>query len=108
MANDGGVTINQMTYGFSSAGTDDLLATIKTDLLLTAKTALENVDGVVNAINAGWTGQAKDKFLLNFGAAHVKIASDLQSEYNDLYTRFTELASAYKEQDANLIKFLDY
>lgn len=103
MENDGGVTIGQMTYGFSSAGVDSFLETIKTDLLVTATTAIDNITTVESAINAGWTGRARTNYIDNFEAARTKIKSDLRSEYDDIYTRFTELASAYQEQDQNLI-----
>lgn len=96
--------ISDLTIGISSNGMEEYKEKLKIDLLQTSKDLINDVDSVITAINSGWQGVSRDKFLSQFAEARQKICDDLDKEYQDLENRLTDIQSAYYIADQNLIE----
>ncbi len=91
--------IGNLDVGLSIAGIDEYLNSMKVNLLASTEELLDNVASVEQAINAGWQGMSKDKFLEDFMVARSTIKNDLALEYEDVVARFQELKNNFMYQD---------
>lgn len=96
--------ISELTIGINSTGMEEYKEQLRTDLLQTSKDKINSVDAIVSAINNGWQGVSRDRFLKQFDDVRQKICDDLDKEYADLENRLTDLQSAYYAADQNLIQ----
>lgn len=99
----GVVGINNLDIGFSASGLEEYIKLIDVKLLQNIQTELNNTDTLINTINAGWVGKSRDIFLQQFEQSINAVINDVQAEYEDLMTRFSEIQSNYYEQDNELM-----
>ena len=83
------------------------LENLKIDLLDTVSEQINNVQDVVETINAGWQGAARDAFLKQFATQRRLIIDDLNKEYRDLMARFKELQEFYYKQDEQMMDIIN-
>lgn len=98
--------IGDLTIGFSRQGMNEYKESLKIDLLEKSIEKINNTDAMMSAIDAGWQGIARDKFVEDFNQIRQKIANELLQEYNDLNNRLEELANNYLNQDRELYEKL--
>ncbi len=96
---DGGIT-----EGLSKQGMEAYLDNLRLGILNDVGNALDNTDDLQQAINKGWQGVSRDKFVAQFNKAVETIKEDLAQEYADLVNKLSELAQNYYIQDANMIQ----
>lgn len=97
------VGIDGLTMGVSTQGMQQYREDLRMELLEQTKEKLEDVGEIQTAVDAGWQGEARDKFLIDFGEAIRSIEEDLVKEYNDLDNRLQELEQNYFTQDKNMM-----
>lgn len=95
--------ISNLDIGYSEEGFKDYKSKLQIDLIQGTNEKLEATEGIVNAINSGWQGMARDKFIEQFQQSINDIESDLQKEYEDLLARFSEIENNYLAQDQELM-----
>lgn len=97
------MTFDNVTEGIDTVGMRTYLDNLKVDLLDKVSEKIDDTQAVEDAINNGWQGVARDRFLSQFASARRSIKKDLEAEYKDLKARFKELERFYFEQDANMM-----
>lgn len=97
------LTLKNMTEGIDIKGMENLLEDLKLNLLEKVKDELRETDGIVNAFNKGWQGQARDMFFTNFEKAIGEVKDGLEAEYKDLVRKFGELTDNYYREDQKMI-----
>jgi len=95
--------LGEMTEGLSSKGMEAYLEALKANLLVKVGESLDETTALEAAINKGWQGVSRDKFMTQFNKAIEATKEDLVAEYYDLVNKLSELAQSYYEQDANMI-----
>jgi len=93
----------EMTEGLSAKGMEAYLEALKANLLVKVADTLDTTDELEAAINKGWQGVSRDKFMTQFNTAIKNTKEDLAQEYADLVNKLSELAQSYYAQDANMI-----
>lgn len=101
------MTFDGVTEGIDRDAMKTYLENMKAELLDTVKEEIDNVQDVIDSINAGWQGAARDAFLKQFAAQRRIIKSDLSDEYADLMARFTELQAFYYRQDSEMMDIIN-
>ncbi len=100
----GSLSIQDLDIGVSANGIDEYQKSIKSSLLTTSKQLINDVKEVENAINSGWQGDSKERFLKNFKKTREQICDDLDKEYENLKDIIDDLRGAYYAIDDSLIK----
>jgi uncharacterized protein YukE len=95
--------IQNLDIGFSSAGLEDYIKRLKLDMVDGLADVLLDFTNVENAINAGWQGVSRDRFLVQMKLNAQKINTDVGSEFEDLQNRFSEIQASYYNQDYNMM-----
>lgn len=98
-----GVTIDEMTVGINKNNMDAYKEGLKAKLLTETDQKLKDVSAIQTAIDAGWQGESRDKFLREFSGVINAISEDLKLEYHDLSLRLEELENNYFNQDKNMM-----
>ncbi len=76
--------IDSLSIGISSSGMTEYKEALKADLLLSTKAKLEEErTNIINSINTGWQGVARDRFEKQLTDECNKISEDLEKEYQD-------------------------
>ena len=101
-----GTVADGITEGISSGGMEDYLGKLQIDLLQSVSKALWEVQDLETAINKGWQGVSRDKFLEKFNSAIKATEEDLHDEYRDLVNKLSELSQNYYEQDAKMMDMI--
>lgn len=97
--------IDSLSIGVSTSGMESYQADLRAELLTdTVNKLQEEYQNIMNVINTGWQGVARDRFDTQFQNTCEKIGEDLTAEYNDLEARLAELQAFYFDQDQNLIE----
>ena len=94
--------ISSLTTGISKSGMAQYEEDLKTNVLTNVETKIEDVEAVITAINGGWQGESRDRFLKDFENVRKKLIEDLKDEYKDVQNRLDELQDNYFRQDKNL------
>lgn len=97
------LSIQDLDIGVSKAGMEQYKEQIKSDLLITSKELLQNTSEIERAVNAGWQGVSKDKFLSDFKNAVDKICQDLENEHTNLQSVLENLEEIYYQVDASIM-----
>ena len=95
--------IGQLDIGVSKQGMNSFKDALKLKLLDQVKDKINETENVINAVNDGWQGASRDKFLSDFQKATEDLIKDIAAEYTDLENRLTELESAYYDIDNKLM-----
>lgn len=98
--------IADMTIGISHKGMETYLDELKVEILDDMTTVINDTQELENAINNGWQGQSRDKWMAKFNSMRKNIVSDLNKEYYDLLHRLEELEDNYFAQDAKMIDLI--
>lgn len=106
MANTGsnGLGIGDLSIGVSAQGMSEYVEKIRMDLLKDAREMINNVETVEAAINKGWQGASRDKFLTDFEAMRDQICTDLEEEFYDLEAKMEEVMGAYYDIDQRIME----
>lgn len=95
--------LSKLTIGFSSEGLQTYKTELKTKILTEAAEALSATQGVKEALEQGWQGMSKDKFVTDLENTIQTINTDLLAEYDDLEARFAQLEQNYLTQDNDMM-----
>lgn len=95
--------IGALNIGFSEEGLAEYKTNLKTKVITDTEAIINDISEIENALNAGWQGVAKDKFVDEFAEARRQIVADLNREYEDLEARFAQLQNTYFEQDNTMM-----
>lgn len=96
--------MDSLSIGVSTSGMDTYREQLKADLLdKTVEKLNAELDAILQVINTGWQGVARDRFEKQLRDMCDKIGADLSAEYADLSARLDELQAFYFEQDQKLI-----
>ncbi len=97
--------MDSLSIGVSVNGMAEYKVNLKAELLTNVVDKIdEEYENIMNVINSGWQGVARDRFDAQFKAQCVAIGADLTAEYMDLEARLDELQAFYFEQDQALIE----
>lgn len=94
--------IESLSTGISKGGMFEYLDNIKAEVITGTERIINDVTHIENAINSGWQGVAKDRFLIAFKEKREALLADLNKEYDNLYWRLLELEEQYFKADANM------
>lgn len=92
-----------VTEGVSRSGMNGYLEYLRVDVITKILEALDNTDEMSTAINNGWQGQSRDKFLSQLRGAIKASKNDIYKEFSNLADRLSDLYQDYMKQDANMI-----
>lgn len=95
--------LTTMTEGISAVGMQNLHDSIKARLYEGVIQKLEETEEIQSALNKGWQGESRDKFLNEFSRGIDMVKSDLHKEYIDLAHKLGELTEYYYETDKEMI-----
>lgn len=98
--------ISEMTEGISTNGMEEYLENLKAHLLTETTKIINDTSALESAINSGWQGQSRDKFIEKFNEARMAISMDLKKEFKDLQNRLAELEMNYFAQDSKMIDII--
>lgn len=98
--------IGDMTEGISAKGMEEYIESLKAYLLVETTKIINDTSALESAINAGWQGQSRDKFIEKFNEARSAISDDLKKEFKDLNNRLAELQINYFAQDSKMIDII--
>jgi uncharacterized protein YukE len=101
------MSFDGVTEGIDRDAMKTYLENLKVELLDTVSEQIENVQDVIDTINAGWQGAARDAFLKQYATQRRVIKTDLSNEYKDLMARFTELQDFYYKQDEQMMDIVN-
>ena len=96
------LSIEDLTTGISKSGMEQFQEDIKINILVNISEKIEDVAELEAAINAGWQGASRDRFLKDFKEVRKAIIADLKEEYKDVEARLEEVKNNYFRQDNNL------
>ena len=96
-------SISELSIGADANGVVDYLDQIHAVVIEKVGELLDNTNDLITAINIGWVGTSRDRFVEQFTKTKDDIKDDLISEYTDLTQRIYEITAAYFKQDQNLI-----
>ena len=97
--------VDSLSIGVSSDGMANYKEELRAELLTqTVEKLDEEYNNIMNVINTGWQGVARDRFDNQFRAMCDAIGADLTAEYVDLEARLDELQAFYFDQDQKLIE----
>lgn len=97
--------IDSLSIGVSATGMSEYKEALKADLLVATKTKLEEErNNIMNVINTGWQGVARNRFENQLKKMCDDIGTDLEAEYKDLEARLDELETFYFNQDQSLLE----
>lgn len=96
--------IGQLDIGVSKQGMKAFKEALQLKLLTQVKDKINETSDVIDAINDGWQGASRDKFITDFANAIEALINDIAAEYTDLENRLTELESAYYDIDNKLME----
>lgn len=96
---------DEFDVGVSKDGAEKFLEAVKANILTDMESVLggEAAEAVQKALDDGWTGDSKNKFITDLNAAVKAIKEDLEKEYTDLETRVNELANTFYKQDQEML-----
>ena len=98
------LSIDSLSIGISTSGMSEYKEALKADLLVATKTKLEEErNNIMNVINTGWQGVARDRFDNQLKKMCDDIGNDLEAEYKDLEARLDELEAFYFNHDKRLL-----
>lgn len=101
--NNTNVDIADLTQGMSRKGMGHYNFQLYRHLTVLVRDKLEDVSAIQTAVDAGWQGESRDKFLADF-EANIRIVEDqIREAYDALYARIVELTSNYYKQDRDLL-----
>ena len=95
--------IDSLSTGIDSKGMDAYLESLKADLITKTAEKINSIAEIESAINAGWQGIAKDRFMNDFEKQREAVITDLEKEYGNLLTRLNEVQTEYFQTDINMI-----
>lgn len=95
--------IGELAYGYDASGVESYLEAVKSDYLLRAKDAVENIGVIKNICETRWQGQARDAFLFNLQADAKHVSNQLEVLYDILKKEVNGILAAMAEKDATLI-----
>lgn len=96
-------SISELTIGADANGVVDYLDQIHSVVIKDVGELLDSTNDLVAAIQDGWVGTSRDRFVNQFLKTKDDIKEDLISEYTDLTQRIYEITAGYFKQDQNLI-----
>ncbi len=97
--------IDSLSIGISASGMSEYKEALKAELLVATKTKLEEErNNIMNIINTGWQGVARNRFDDQLKKMCDEIGNDLEAEYKDLEARLDELEAFYFNQDKSLLE----
>lgn len=99
----GNLGIDSLSTGISSIGMENYLETLKANLITSTVEKLNNITEIETAIDAGWQGVAKERFMTQFETLRQSVSTDLEKEYQNLVNRLNELEEQYFQADINMI-----
>lgn len=95
--------IESLSTGISASGMDEYLEGLRAKYITETSELIDDIADIQEAINNGWQGVAKDRFMTQFDIARTTVKNDLRKEYTNLEARLTELKAQYFETDKNMI-----
>ena len=101
------MSFDGVTEGIDRDAMKTYLENLKVELLDTVSEQINAVSDVIETINSGWQGEARDKFLRQFASQRSAIIDDLSKEYKDLMARFNELQEFYYKQDEEMMDIIN-
>lgn len=101
--NNTGVDIADLTQGVSRKGMDMYSNNMYKELVEQVRYKLEDVSAIQTAVDAGWQGESRDKFLADFEANIRIVENQIKDEYYALDARIIELTGNYYRQDRDLL-----
>lgn len=98
------LNFDEVNYGISSSGVKKYISDIRAIVLQQTSNIIETgQQDVKNAIEKGWNGESKDKFLILFNKKCLDLKAALNKEYYDLENRLNELSNDFINQDRNMM-----
>ena len=101
--NNTGVDIADLTQGVSRKGMQLYKSQLYRHLVEQVRYKLEDVSAIQTAVDDGWQGESRDKFLADFEANIRTVDAQMESAYSALFARIVELTSNYYKQDRDLL-----
>lgn len=96
-------TIGDLSIAVDKNGMEAYRGNLRVKLIVECETKLDDTEALVTAINAGWQGISRDKFLKALNKEIEDVKNDLEREYQDLNNRLIELESYYYKQDQEMV-----
>lgn len=104
MASKNDLNIEDLEYGFSTAGAYQYKTQIRQKMLIEAANMIdEQKKQVKSALDTGWAGESRERFDNLFDKKCEELKQALIDEYNDLESRLNELSWNFVNQDRNMI-----
>lgn len=97
-------TIEEMTYGYSTAGVEKYIEEIKTSSLNKAIEALDNTEDLIAAIDNEWLGTAREGYITQLNADKEHVKTQLNTLVSNLESEINSLNAAMANFDEGLIK----
>lgn len=91
-------------HGVNIVGMNQYIEDLNTIVLTEVATTLRNTDEIVNAVRAGWHGDAPEQFIMNLNKAADKMIVELKNIQQALETELKGVQSQIIDMDANLVE----
>lgn len=101
--NSTSMSFDNVTEGLDIQGMRNYIDYLKVKVLDEVIKQLKSISSVQTAINRGWQGQSRDKFLKQFESQIENTETELKKEFADLETRMNDLARSFYNQDADML-----
>ncbi len=101
--NSTSMSFDNVTEGLDIQGMRNYIDYLKVKVLDEVIKQLKSISSVQAAINRGWQGQSRDKFLKQFESQIENTETELKKEFADLETRMNDLARSFYNQDADML-----
>lgn len=97
------MSFTNVSEGLDIDGMNNYIKFLQLDVLQKVIDQLEKTQGIQSAINLGWQGKSRDKFLTKFEEQIKATEKELTNEFEDLKTRMNDLARSFYTQDENML-----
>ncbi len=94
-----------VTEGISKSGVEAYVEYLQVEVIQSLINKLDDVGEIQAAIDKGWQGESRDKFLRAFASTINQTEEEIQAEFKNLVDRLSELIQSYYKQDENMMEF---
>lgn len=98
-----GVNISDLTHGYSTTGAQNYITDLNAKAITETKEKLADIEGIRNALERGWIGQAQMNYISNLQKAVAEIQTTLDQLKQTLDTQFAQIEETWAEQDKNIV-----
>lgn len=98
------ISIDTVTHGVSRAGAEKFKQKIHQEAILDTKSQLDKTDGITQALEAGWQGQAELNFVTNLQTNIRKTKAALDELDAALSNEFDNILNAVLTADEEMVQ----